>query len=875
MSGSQVTLAQVRQAVLNADDGAELRLRQSDQSVTTAKRGFGSRIVQFFTGSDRTETREIGRSVLQGLRQEFAPSIGTEAFRLARGEGGRRDGVAFDASKPITARQVRDAIAYAQVLTAKERSNVAAEGAMRYAPESSGFAKIAAAAKVDPAALSPAQKEHYKLALAQHVKQAAQSLGPDAMPMPGADVRRLAAKTLAHVARMDPPELRSVREAMHEKREAGAALARSLGNPDTKPAALAANLLRFHSAATAHAEQAALASDNFALGADDYDKSLAMSLDLAMSALSHREARELARAAMQPGGAGRALLFAAAVNAAATSAIANANGSVAANALDQSAGAMLQALGRRGGLDIHHELDAVRDLGYDAGDRIRTRQRGKGGVTGAEARGAGLDGGSAANALIGKTAQASGTLAGAMRVRQAEDAAAKVAFLAERQATSKANVDAARGVLLSDDGLSRALNAFEVGHRPAPSAAALREIRAIVMDEVHRQARAELRVAGPLVKLDGPGADAAVVRAIAAKAEALEAVYARPASDFDRLDGTLVSPRLASALTRTADIAARRMEARLYASSGGGAAFEQEVMREIAAELGALPNAALLDHYRTLLSPDMLELRIKLATDEHSLAAQAALGDLNTWEALVQTELSERSLLATDAVAGPQDGTTLTGRQAGTIAHVELRAQKRELGWQSDEYLRGDQGAVRSDSPTALTAAQRTGLPLAAISKLVREADLTINLPGRLFEPGEAFFDADGQVIPGQARLQNIFQRPSNEKGDLYVERRRLVEHTEMPTLAKLDAAGFDPADHPISAALNPGRNLHGGGFAGGYGDCFLVLKDQVKQSRATYTPQELVLFLLCAADRHQRRRVQARAHHLDSRSAANPDGSR
>ncbi len=259
-------------------------------------------------------------------------------------------------------------------------------------------------------------------------------------------------------------------------------------------------------------------------------------------------------------------------------------------------------------------------------------------------------------------------------------------------------------------------------------------------------------------------------------------------------------------------------------------------MRDMETNLQAMDNRALLELYRSSLSPDMLEFRLMLAnrpTDDH--IAQQLLSDLNSWEGMVHMELAERSLLPTDAVAGPQLESPITGRQMGVLADVEKHSAHRELDYQSDAYLRGDSRAARSHDPKAVQALAGKSVTVDQVQKLVRESELTVNLWSSLFEPGGPLIDKHGAARAGDARLKNVFDLPVGTKGPMYLARRQAIEHGGMPLLAKHDQSGVQGADHPISAALNPGRNLVGGGFKGGYGDAFLVLKDSVKE-RATYT---------------------------------------
>ena len=122
-----------------------------------------------------------------------------------------------------------------------------------------------------------------------------------------------------------------------------------------------------------------------------------------------------------------------------------------------------------------------------------------------------------------------------------------------------------------------------------------------------------------------------------------------------------------------------------------------------------------------------------------------------------------------------------------------------------------------------------------------------------------AFIGEDGSVKPSP-QLQNIFERPSEEKGPSYLERRQIIEHAEVPGLKEREKSGVDPSLHPISAALNVGRGL--GGAAPTYGAAFLVLKDQVKE-RATFTPTDSFYAFTATLDRDNIAHCKARLAQL------------
>jgi hypothetical protein len=267
---------------------------------------------------------------------------------------------------------------------------------------------------------------------------------------------------------------------------------------------------------------------------------------------------------------------------------------------------------------------------------------------------------------------------------------------------------------------------------------------------------------------------------------------------------------------------------------------EQQVAREMAASIGRLGNADLLKLYRTTLSLDMVDYRLGLASRAEAgplvdPEAGAMLEGLNSYEAMVHAEVIERSLQPAPEMDGfqPIDHGPKLG-QMGALANTEKRAAHRELGAQSDAYLRGDPWADRTEDPGAMAKVGPTGLTVGQVSDALRSADLTINVGPKLFAKGGPFRDQSGALLAGP-RLKNIYELPQ-AKGPLYLERRQMVEHALEPATERADREGIDPGNHPISAGVNVGRRI--AGSAPGYGEIVLVLKDSVKD-RCTFTASD------------------------------------
>lgn len=390
-----------------------------------------------------------------------------------------------------------------------------------------------------------------------------------------------------------------------------------------------------------------------------------------------------------------------------------------------------------------------------------------------------------------------------------------------------------------NDLLDLAVRRFTKGeiNRLSQSAApaALKEIKALVIDELRRKT-AEL-ADDSLGNSRLSDLEHLIHTATNEQMEAIRRLAAQPGEQFLSLQSNDAPQRLQSTLAMVREAGEKRTQATFFASAGANALFEQEVLRDMESRFQAMDNRTLLDLYRTTLSADMVELRLKLANRPDDPVAQRALADLNSWEGMVHMAVAERALSPNDASRQPVgDLRPLTGTQLATLAQVEKSAANRDLNWQSDAYLQGTT-TVRTADPGATQMLRERGVTLGQVETLLKQSDLTVNIGAGLFKRNGPMIDENGQVREG-ARLKNIFDLPDNIKGPLYKERRRLVEQNEMPTLARQDRQGVDSANHPISAALNPARRMAGAAVGNGYGEVVLVLKDDVKQ-RATYTPTD------------------------------------
>lgn len=354
-------------------------------------------------------------------------------------------------------------------------------------------------------------------------------------------------------------------------------------------------------------------------------------------------------------------------------------------------------------------------------------------------------------------------------------------------------------------------------------------VKADILDGVRDEARA-IHARGDISSGDIDDLAFLIDASAAKRADRIAATLAAGQGGFVQVD-SLAAKRLEPIVERIVDFSERRLEARLTSSAGANEVFERQIMNELGAELRKLDNTELARLYRTTLSADMMEFRLALANLPDDPRAGAVLADLNGYVGMVNQELAERALTGMGEKPGD-----LTGGQLDLLTGVDTAAAKRELVYQSDAWLEGDPSAARSHDPAAAQKLQGKGMAPVDVVKLLRQADLTINLPLDLLDPGGAFIKEDGSVDTGALKLKNIFELPAGRKGEAYRERRQVIEHAQIPGLAKRDQAGLDPTNHPVSAGVNVGRLA--AGAAPLYGKMFLVLDEAVKE-RATFTPTD------------------------------------
>lgn len=382
-----ISLKTFRTAVSGAGDDAALRLKSSDGSLTTAKQGFFGRIATWFSGGHKAaDTVSLAGQFLRGMTEKYGEGIANQAFQMARPSTRVHvDGsVQFKADKPLTAREVKDAIAFARSLTQAETRKASVAVGMLFAPENTAaFGALAAQRGVDPAQLSAQQKAFYKDVLRDQVLDAAAT--QRGVPTPDA-AKRLAGKALTFVASLDAGALQREIATRKQAQAATIGLVRALAESGTPGKTLHEFLLK----ADLTIGATTLGGSGNEAGTDDWNKARVIAVDSAIIRLSPRDAKRLFEQAMAPDGPGRALQFALAAKTSELAGASDGYGFLAAGQLSMFSAVALSALGERGGVKGAAALvEAVVDAGANATqadiDRMAASSKGRQAVADASA----------------------------------------------------------------------------------------------------------------------------------------------------------------------------------------------------------------------------------------------------------------------------------------------------------------------------------------------------------------------------------------------------------------------------------------------------------------------------------------------------------
>src|SRR5262245_57229919 len=129
-----INLQTFKQTIAGAGDDAKLRLGQNDD-LKTAKHGLGSRFVRWMFGptkQDRADNQHIISEFLKDVGGKYGKANAERALEMARpGMQRRGDRLYANVMKPLTARQARDAMAFAKSLSKAEQRDIAVQQALR------------------------------------------------------------------------------------------------------------------------------------------------------------------------------------------------------------------------------------------------------------------------------------------------------------------------------------------------------------------------------------------------------------------------------------------------------------------------------------------------------------------------------------------------------------------------------------------------------------------------------------------------------------------------------------------------------------------------------------------------------------------------
>lgn len=202
-----LSISRFQQTATQAADGAKLRLDSSGE-MSTAKRSWIGRLVRFIGGptqQDRADTKQLMSGLLSQLKARYGDAVGIKAFLAARPGAQLTDGggVRADVAKPLTARQVRDAISYAEARTAKHAQQDLSSRADRFAPGTDRFASLLQEKGLRSGDLGQSEEQYFASRLRDDV--AARSVR-DGAPPDTSTVKKLASRLLDHVRALGEDE---------------------------------------------------------------------------------------------------------------------------------------------------------------------------------------------------------------------------------------------------------------------------------------------------------------------------------------------------------------------------------------------------------------------------------------------------------------------------------------------------------------------------------------------------------------------------------------------------------------------------------------------------------------------------------------------
>lgn len=292
-----------------ASDNA-VRFSKNTGQVTTAEHGFMSRAVRWIGGptkQDIQDNKQIINDFHQALASKFGPEIARAALLHVRKDMEVRDGdrVFYKPAKELTARQVKDAIEFAQN---------AADGAdhskfmkaltnevLRFGPGGSQFAGAAQAKGVDPNNLDDEQQLFILNRLEQEVTREGQQLNriPER-----SEIRSMAGKLARQVDAQGTVWAVEANKRMEKAAETGGQFIDAMANGKGDPVRLMAHLMDQGD------ELIPFMTLDGEIGTDDRNKGALSGLHQAVTSLDPKDARKLYERISAEGGDGRKLIAA-------------------------------------------------------------------------------------------------------------------------------------------------------------------------------------------------------------------------------------------------------------------------------------------------------------------------------------------------------------------------------------------------------------------------------------------------------------------------------------------------------------------------------------------------------------------------------------
>jgi hypothetical protein len=366
-----ISLDTFQSRVARAGDSDILKLDDQNKP-RAAKEGFFGRAVRWLVGpggQERAQTATMMRDLYAGLKAQYGEDIANNAIRFARTDA-RLDeagGLYLRPAKPLTARQVRDVLAYAGSAS-REHTRQLLEGKTdKWAPGTTRFDQLARKVGIDPGKLSEAEQSYFRERLSEDAAHRQDKTGE----IPNkSEMRKIAKSILEHMATVGSKGIEEANASYHDISQrvgdalmglAGPSATRPRHFPDSHdetPRGLASRLAAAMGAGEVVAGDRA--GEDGIPGGDDIIRAVPEATLRALSNVSSSQARQLFNAAMAPDGEGRKLLLALELASRDPGIRNDPYRSAALANLSMAASSMLMALADRGGVrDVERQIEMI------------------------------------------------------------------------------------------------------------------------------------------------------------------------------------------------------------------------------------------------------------------------------------------------------------------------------------------------------------------------------------------------------------------------------------------------------------------------------------------------------------------------------------